>query len=67
MLEAEELTLIGPDLISMGLPLYGKINPNPLKVRLPTYKHKHTLAHRFSIDVCIHFPPSVPFELAMWR
>lgn len=34
---SQELTLIGLDLISKGLPPYRKINPNPLKIRLLTH------------------------------
>lgn len=69
MLGAEEITLIGLDLISMGLPLYGKINPNPLKVRLLThvqihiYKHdldKQIETHTFSIEVHTYFQLPMP-------
>ncbi len=57
MLKAEELTLIGLDLISMGLPLYGEIIPNPPESKAAdtctntkctkmiytnSYKHAHT-------------------------
>lgn len=69
MLEAEELTLIGLDLISMGLPLYAKINPNPLKVRLLThvltqiYKQKHTYTRTQIQHRCMH---SFSASNALW-